>query len=170
MNDSTYILDDALLASGGKRFVNYLIDYAFNYGFGYVFGLFLVVIADVLDSFGITGFGFWIYNLGQFAWIMIGIVLTLIYYIFVEGFFGISLGKLATGTIVVDENGEKPNFKVIVKRSFCRCIPFDALTFLGGSRGWHDSLSDTYVVDKKALQEEKKMFYEFKLIGIPEQE
>lgn len=164
MSNTTYILDDELLASGGKRFVNYLIDYAFTYILGYAFGLFWVVVADVLDSFEITGFRFWMYNLGQIEWFVVGVLLTLLYYILIEGVFGVSLGKLVTGTVVVNENGKKPDFKTIIKRNLCRCIPFEAFSFLG-SRGWHDSISDTYVVEKKELSDSIKLFHELKLIG-----
>lgn len=92
-------------------------------------------------------------------------LLTLIYYFVMEVICGRSVGKFATGTIVVDENGLKPDAKVILKRTLCRCIPFDALTFFGGSRGWHDSISNTYVVNKKELEEEVNLFQDFNLIG-----
>ncbi len=87
------------------------------------------------------------------------------YYTLTEGFFGRSVGKFITGTVVVDENGVKINLGSALKRSLCRLIPFDGLSFFG-SRGWHDSITETYVVEKKALEESIKMFYDFKLIGI----
>lgn len=67
------------------------------------------------------------------------------------------------------KNGEKPSFSVIFKRTLCRLIPFDGFSFLG-SRGWHDSISDTYVVEKKSLEESVKMFHDLKLIGLPKSE
>ncbi|OXG09556.1 RDD family protein [Flavobacterium araucananum] len=91
-------------------------------------------------------------------------------YLVMEWFFGRSFGKLMTGTIVVDKNGIKPGFDVIFIRTLCRLIPFDPLSFLGKSgRLWHDSLSNTYVVNKKVLDENVKMFHEFNLIGIKEE-
>jgi uncharacterized RDD family membrane protein YckC len=48
---------------------------------------------------------------------------------------------------IVDASGNKPSFGKIVGRNFARLIPFEACSFLGSSaRGWHDSLSGTYVV------------------------
>lgn len=164
MSNSTYILDEKLLASNGSRFLNYILDLI-------VFILILILIGFVLGIFiglfGMTGISVWISSIGDLGWNCIIIVISIVYYTLMEGFFGRSLGKFITGTIVVDENGERPDFGTIFKRSLCRLIPFDALSFLG-SRGWHDSISDTYVVNKKALDEEVRMFHEFKLIGVQE--
>jgi uncharacterized RDD family membrane protein YckC len=164
MSNSTYILDDKLLASNGSRFLNYILDLA-------AFVLILILIGFVLGIFiglfGMTGISVWISSMGDLGWNCVIIVISIVYYTLMEGFFGRSLGKFITGTIVVDENGEKPDFGTIFKRSLCRLIPFDAFSFLGSSgRGWHDSISDTYVVNKKALDEEVRMFHEFKLIGV----
>lgn len=109
----------------------------------------------------------WLENISTLEDRLIFILINILYYVFTEGLFGRSFGKLITGTVVVDENGLKPSFGTIVKRSFCRIIPFDGLSFFG-SRGWHDSMSDTYVVNKKALDEELKTFHEFNLIGSDE--
>ncbi|MBP4139426.1 RDD family protein [Flavobacterium geliluteum] len=163
MNDSVYILDDALVASTGKRFLNYIIDMIFFVIVMYLFGLFL----GILIALGFEGISFWMQGLGDLGWNLIGVTILLVYYTLIEGFFGRSVGKFITGTVVVDENGEKINFVSALKRSLCRLIPFDGLSFFG-SRGWHDSITDTYVVEKKALEESIKMFHDFKLIGVEE--
>jgi uncharacterized RDD family membrane protein YckC len=72
-------------------------------------------------------------------------VLLFIYYLLLEGFIGISLGKILTNTVVVNESGQKPAIGTMLKRAFCRLIPVDGLSFLFSDRGWHDSLSGTYV-------------------------
>lgn len=164
MSNSTYILDDKLLASSGARFLNYILDLLF---FFIVF-MMIIFLLGILIGLGFTDLGIWMDNLGDFGWNIIAIVISLTYYLVMEGLFARSIAKFITGTVVVDENGQKPDFATIFKRSLCRFIPFDALTFLGGSRGWHDSLSHTYVVNKKALEEEMRMFQEFNLIGINE--
>ena len=74
----------------------------------------------------------------------VGIVLF-IYYLLLEGFIGISFGKILTNTVVVNESGQKPAIGVLLKRALCRLIPVDGLSFLFSDRGWHDSLSGTYV-------------------------
>lgn len=79
--------------------------------------------------------------------------LLVMYYLLLESIFNTTAGKCATNTIIVNENGERPNFGQILGRTFARLIPFDALSFLG-ARGWHDSLSGTYVVAAAGNKEE----------------
>ena len=67
------------------------------------------------------------------------------YYCFFEGIWGRTPGKFLIGTKVVDEEGDPPSFGQIVGRSACRLIPFEPFSFFG-ARGWHDSISHTYVV------------------------
>jgi uncharacterized RDD family membrane protein YckC len=79
--------------------------------------------------------------------IALGIALRLAYYITLESLWGRTLGKLVTGTIVVDARGLRPTFGQICVRSFARFIPFEPFSFLGRvPRGWHDKLPNTYVV------------------------
>lgn len=172
MSEQTYIVEEELLASNGQRFLNYFIDYIFTYVFSYLFGLTVPLIINVLDSIGLTGFGFWVYNSSNITWFFVSILISLGYYLLLESLFGRTLGKLVTGTVVINENGLKPDFQTIFKRTLCRCIPFDALSFLGSSRtgGWHDSISNTFVVNKKALDEGVKLFNELNLIGVEETE
>ena len=69
------------------------------------------------------------------------------YFILCEGFTGRTLGKLITGTKVVDGFGQKPSWGKVIGRSFARLIPFEPFSFLGSqTRGWHDSMTGTYVV------------------------
>ncbi|MFD1603709.1 RDD family protein [Flavobacterium artemisiae] len=165
MNESIYVINEGITASGNKRFANYIVDYAATYILSYLFGIALPFIINIMDSFGYTGLGFWYFNLSIFYSFLIGIFLTIIYYFAMEALSGRSLGKFVTGTIVVDENGLKPTPKKILIRTLCRFIPFEAFTFLNSARGWHDSISDTYVVNKKELDEEVKLFHDFNLIG-----
>lgn len=83
----------------------------------------------------------------------IGISAMLVYYIPMEGFFGFTVGKLITGTRVVNEQGGKPRWGQVVGRTFARFIPFEAFSVLFANdterRGWHDSLPKTYVVRKR---------------------
>ncbi|TDO78124.1 putative RDD family membrane protein YckC [Flavobacterium chryseum] len=163
MSNSTYIIDDKLLASNGSRFLNYILDL---FAFLIIFFLFCIALGIFIGLLGGTSLSSWISDMGELGWNLIVFTLFISYYILLEGFFGRSIGKFITGTILVDENGQKPSFGTIFKRTLCRLIPFDAFSFLGSDgRGWHDTLSDTYVVNKKALAEEIKTFHEFSLIG-----
>jgi uncharacterized RDD family membrane protein YckC len=67
------------------------------------------------------------------------------YYLVFEGLWGRTPGKWVCGTRVVDEDGRKPAFGTVVKRTLCRFIPFEPFSFLG-ERGWHDSISKTRVI------------------------
>jgi len=163
MSDSDYILDEDLLASNNKRFLNYVLDHIFFMFVLVVIGFILGILIALFNS---TAISLWIQSLGDWGWNLILLLISLTYYILFESLSGRTLGKLITGTIVVNENGKKPDFGTIFKRSLCRLIPFNAVSFLfNPSLGWHDSISDTYVVDKKALEESLKMFHDFKLIG-----
>ena len=56
------------------------------------------------------------------------------------------------------KDGSKPSGKVIFRRTISRLIPFEFFTFLGAnSRGWHDTISGTYVVNKHEFLEKKKL-------------
>ena len=124
-------------ASKGLRFANLVIDYIAQSGLAIVLGIVIVLIwgeqgADFIEGFPDIAFG---------------IPILLIYYLALEGTTSRTLGKLVTGTRVVNEDSEKPTFGQVVGRTFARLIPFEAFSFLGESgRGWHDSLPKTYVV------------------------
>lgn len=85
---------------------------------------------------------------GRWSLYTIIFIFILIYYPISEILFGSSPGKFLTESRVVNSKAESPNSSTIFLRTLCRNIPFDALSFLG-KRGWHDSLSETYVVKEK---------------------
>lgn len=161
MSNATYVLDEKLLASKGSRFVNYIVDIIAILCLIFVFGVVMAIIANL---FVLDDLMYKMGNLSDFEGRLLFLAISIFYYSIFEGIFGRSFGKLITGTIVVDENGEKPSFSIIFKRTLCRLIPFEGFSFLG-SRGWHDSISGTYVVSKKDLENEVKLFHEFNLIG-----
>ena len=129
-------------ASQSSRFINYIIDtflvYLLIIGFSVTYGILLGVFSpesiETIDE-GYTS-------------LLITLISSLSYYLFFETVFGRTVGKYATKTKVVDEHGNKPDFITVLIRSFCRYIPFDALSFLFASEtGWHDSISKTKVVE-----------------------
>jgi uncharacterized RDD family membrane protein YckC len=80
--------------------------------------------------------------------ILISAVLTIIYYTISETVMnGRTIGKLATGTIAITQDGTPFTFKHALVRSLCRIIPFEAFSALG-YMPWHDSVSKTAVVKK----------------------
>lgn len=94
--------------------------------------------------------GFFIYPTDQ------SIMTLMEYFILAAGFFGYyffmetkyqkTIGKFITKTKVVNINGTRPELGDIVKRTFCRLIPFDRISFLFAPNGFHDRLSDTTII------------------------
>lgn len=82
---------------------------------------------------------------------ILGLLFYVVYfggYFCAEYFFGITLGKLVTGSVVINKYAEKPTVKEAIVRTIVRIVPFEPITFLFG-RGWHDRWSETWVVSKK---------------------
>ena len=71
------------------------------------------------------------------------------YYILTEHFFGKTLGKILTGTRVVNKLGNRPTFGQIVGRTLARSIPFEYFSYLATPEGLHDQISGTRVVKNK---------------------
>lgn len=76
------------------------------------------------------------------------IILRFIYFPLFEKLFGATPAKFLTDSRVVNSQSETPTFGNIVERTLSRHIPFEAFSFLG-RKGWHDSLTKTYVVKEK---------------------
>lgn len=162
-NDFIYIAAKKVLTSDRDRFFNCIIDFVFILIIIFFFTFFVVITGNILQ---------WdIYRMWEKILINLGFFGTYfsfatVYYFAFESLFGRTMGKIMTGSIVIDEYGLKPDFIVIFKRTLSRFIPFDALSFLGESgRMWHDSLSGTYVVEKSILEAEIKL-QELNLIGL----
>ena len=133
-------------ASNTKRFLNYLIDRVAIIG-GFA-GLFF--IGGLLENAGIvSGVTEFAGEIGGITDLILTAIGAVLYYTFFEGVFGRTLGKLITGTKVIDLNGKRPAFATILGRSFVRIVPFEPFSFLGSDRGWHDRWSDTRVVDMR---------------------
>lgn len=162
MESKKFSVTNDLLASQGQRFGNYLIDLIIQYVFIFLLAIVLILIAEALGN---SELSFWLENMSTIESYVLGIVVLLIYYSLTEIFLSRSIAKFITKTIVVTESGEKPDAGTIVKRTFCRLIPFNHFSFLGGGRGWHDSISNTYVVQKDLLEQKKNLFYSFAEIG-----
>ncbi len=72
--------------------------------------------------------------------------IALLYYFMEATTQGKSIGKYITGTRAVFTDGSPIDGGTAFTRSFYRVVPFDALSFLGDSGGWHDRWSGTMVV------------------------
>jgi uncharacterized RDD family membrane protein YckC len=160
-----YIISKNIMANKGLRFGNYLIDSLTVMALTMLLTMVVVLLLDVagIDSEPMmTTFD----GMNRLEEHLFGLMITIPYYIIMETMTARTIGKYLTGTIVVDNEGNKPSMETLIKRSFCRAIPFNALSFLGEkSRGWHDSISETYVVNKKELEIEKQNYFDLDAIG-----
>ncbi len=150
-----FLISDALLVSHAQRLTNMLIDSAMQFILLFMVLVFIVASKEVNEAKA------YVDRLAVDFWMQYTFTagVALFYYNVFEIFSARTVGKLVTQTIVVDENGEKPNYETIMVRSLCRLIPFNALSIIGiPARTWHDSISKTYVVDKKSLEEMKRQF------------
>lgn len=164
MSNTDYRLNKKLLASDRDRFFNCIIDFFFIIIFIFVCTFFVLLAGNV---FQIGIYGIWEKALDELGFVGSCLSFAVIYYLIFESLFARTMGKIITGSIVVNENGLKPNFKIICIRTVCRLIPFDLFSFLGKSgRFWHDSISKTYVVEKKDLESDMEIFCNVNLIGI----
>lgn len=162
MKNTDFILDDSLLLPSGKRFLNFVLDKMFMMG---ILFLILVVLAFFVTTFHLEDLNKIITNISDFQGQVFFIFFGFFYYLLQESIFGTTLGKIVSGAIVVDENGNKPSFISILKRTLSRLIPLEGLSYLGERLGWHDAISNTYVVNKKELLADKKKLEEINTIG-----
>ncbi|MCB1607645.1 MAG: RDD family protein [Xanthomonadales bacterium] len=126
------------VASRGQRLANMLIDY--------VVFLVLVFALTFVQVFAMSEAAFNRYAESNWA-NLIGIIILSPYYILCEGLWGRTLGKLITGTKVVDDAGHPPSWGKVVGRTLSRLIPFEVFSIFGERRlCWHDSIPGTMVV------------------------
>jgi uncharacterized RDD family membrane protein YckC len=128
-----------VIAGKGRRFGTLVVDYIGCSLSGFLIGVLIGII------FGRSGVQF-IRSVPSFVF---GLIMLIAYYVFFEGMWARTPGKLVFGTVVVTESGHKPHLLQVVTRTLCRFIPFEAFSFFG-ALGWHDSISRTRVIRTKA--------------------
>jgi len=124
------------VAGRGRRFLTWVVDYI-----GFMVAC--VILGVVMGLMGAAG-ALKAANEGAWAYLF-GFVLLSSYYLFFEGLWGRTPGKLLLGTKVVTLTGGTPTFGAIAGRTLARFVPFEGLTFFG-ERGFHDRVSSTKVV------------------------
>ncbi|TCC93380.1 RDD family protein [Pedobacter frigiditerrae] len=141
-------------ASMSKRFINYLIDSVVVFTVLFLMGFTLELISPGLISGS---------SIGGLSERIVGMIFYGTIMSFTEiASQGKSIGKLITGTRVIDEDGSSLSIGKAIIRNFIRAIPFDAFSAFGNPcKPWHDSWSHTMVVDEKllALQVRKDVFF-----------
>jgi uncharacterized RDD family membrane protein YckC len=148
MSDEVHLVE----ASTGIRFANFIIDIigriAFEFGIGLVLGALALTSENGTESLG----EFFAEGESSFSFtgLLFSVFAGIVYYSFFEYFTkGKTLGKILTRTRAVTEYGENLTFGQAVIRSLCRYIPFEPFSFFAASRGWHDTISNTMVIDER---------------------
>jgi len=163
MNTPNFRVTTDLYASKEKRFGTYAVDIMGYYVMSFVLGVLLGVLALI----GVEEPLNFMSSLDGLEGFILNLFVYFIYYTVFESLSYKTLGKYITKTKVVMEDGTNPQISDILIRTLCRLIPFDFLSFLGDSgRGWHDSISNTYVVDERKFNAKKSNQLELELIGV----
>lgn len=143
-------------AAKWTRLANLLIDRVIFILTFYILGYVLVAIDQIFGIYFFTEYLLKISEVSRFTDILFTSILFFFYTFFMEYFTnGRTLGKYITGTQVITIDGKKPTIREYFIRSITRIVPFDGLSFLG-ENGWHDSWSDTRVINVKNYKAEKQ--------------
>ncbi len=163
MEENTFHITEDVLASKNVRFVNHLIDLIPQYAVMYAISYSFFYIGEFTGNYTLNNY--WA-EMSVAEDYFYAYILLFLYFFFMESYTSRTIGKYVTKTMVVMTNGQEPTNQDIAKRSLCRMIPFDILSFLGtNGKGWHDSISNTYVVDIEKFEALKKSHYELDEIG-----
>lgn len=136
------------VVSGGARFGHYLIDFILLYAINFGISMILAIVSpETLNT------------MPTIVSYIISYLILVAYYFILESTIQRTVGKFVTDSVVIDEYGNKPSNAAILGRSFARIIPFEAFSCLG-ERGWHDTLSNTYVVTKQEEATLKRLLSE----------
>ena len=137
-----------VVASQSLRFINFLFDYIGIWIFVFLLLLLAAFGLGITGTYDPTAWDNSLQGLPSYA---LSILLFFIYYLLFEAVTGRTPGKILTGTRVVNTDGSKPDFRVILKRSALRLVPFEAFSFFGSRtpQGWHDSVSGTLVIKRR---------------------
>jgi uncharacterized RDD family membrane protein YckC len=136
-----------VLASTGKRFLNYLIDLI----------VFIIPIALILV---------WIFIPKEYSYdnyyrqntfshqlserVVALLVYSVLYFLSEIIMKGRTIGKFITGTKAVNIDGTEMEPKTILLRSLSRVVPFEPFSALSNPcRPWHDKWTRTQVIDVK---------------------
>ncbi|MFZ4930250.1 RDD family protein [Chryseobacterium sp. Mn2064] len=143
-----------------NNFIDLIILYIINYLFSSISNFLYQVTSIEFFYFYSNGNIFWQLFIGNFNYCL--------YYFLMENYTdGRSISKYITGTKVISTDGTKPTAKQIFYRSLSRLVPFDGLSFFGNN-GWHDSWSQTRVVNIKNYESEIQAKREIEAIGAKE--
>jgi len=131
-----------------QRFLNFIIDTALIFMAEF---LTFFILAMTMSEAAYTGLTKSIPGIAYFF------IFHLPYYVIMESTFGQTVGKMCTGTRVVNRAASRAGFDQILGRTLCRLIPFEFLSaFFGREKMmWHDSLPKTLVISERCANSNK---------------
>ena len=163
MEKKEFTITEDLLASKGQRFANYIIDVIIIYILIIIVTFVVTIVSIALDSTEIIER---LKNIGTLETYLIFFSIMIPYYTLFEAKSSRTIGKFISKTMVIMEDGSKPDLGTSLKRTLCRIIPFEIFSFLSSDgRGWHDTIPNIYVVKKEDFERERELFYSFEEIG-----
>ncbi|MBQ0768866.1 MAG: RDD family protein [Bizionia sp.] len=128
-------------AAGSRiRFLNFIIDSIVWLILAFLLSFIIEILIQPTSQSMITFYGYLL---------IFGTYLA--YYAVMEIQFQKTVGKFITKTKVVTIHGEQPKNGEIITRTFCRLIPFDRISFVFTTNGFHDRLSHTKVVKDRVV-------------------
>ena len=130
------------LATRGQRAAGLITDLLVTYPMMLV----LITLPEVLGLLALLDIRLDFSGLIQLlAWL----VFLFVYYLVCESQWQRTIGKMITGTRVVNTGGQVPGPGGILKRTAVRFIPLEFITFMTDPRpvGWHDRWSETRVMN-----------------------
>ncbi|QSB25751.1 RDD family protein [Flavobacterium sp. CLA17] len=140
-------------ASNYKRFLNLFIDSFIItvIAFGFITYSEKNQLLTAFFSYLKTTFG------DKFGIVVFFSLIKFLYYLMFESIFKNTPAKFLTACYVTDEDGNSPDFSMILKRTLLRFIPLESLSFLMG-KNLHDDYSDTYVINNKRDPKTEKRY------------
>jgi uncharacterized RDD family membrane protein YckC len=155
-------------ATKWQRLANFIIDrIIFSFSF-FIIGYLGVIVDTILGIQYFTELFSNFAAINRALDILVTAILYFLYTFLLEYFTkGRTIGKYITGTKVITTDGQIPTTYEFFIRNISRLVPFDILSFLG-ENGWHDSWSDTRVVNIKNYEAERQAKNEIESIGTKE--
>ncbi|SMP16349.1 RDD family protein [Chryseobacterium profundimaris] len=159
---------DTNRATKWQRLANFVIDrIIFSFSF-FIIGSLGVIVDQILGILYFTKLFSNLAGINRAVDILITGILYFLYTFLLEYITkGRTIGKYITGSKVITTDGQIPTTYEFFIRNISRLVPFDIISFLG-ENGWHDSWSDTRVVNIKNYEAEKQAKSEIESIGMKE--
>lgn len=152
-------------AEQGLRFANYLIDRIIIIAIIFFIHFILGLIYELTHLQLLRDYFSYLEKINRLEdYFFSGISYALYCFIMEKLTNGRTIGKYITKTQAISMDGKKMTTKQLLYRTLSRIVPFEAFSFLG-KLGWHDSWSETRVVNLNTYQYELQKKHSISHIG-----